>query len=168
MNDIVDYLTRAYLIAADESDDPHTQNGAILINQHGLVLGEAANAFPDGVILDSTRMAGPIKYSYMEHAERNAIYQAAKVGRRIKGSTLYAAWAACTDCARAIIQSGVATLVRHHPEWMPSPSEEWVESISIADQMMSEAGIEIITYSEALPDAPDVMRHGKIWSPSGV
>ena len=168
MNDIVDYLTQAYLIARHESDDPSTQNGAVLLDAHGLTLGEAANTFPKGVVLDPSRLSGPIKYSYMEHAERNAIYEAARNGRMIEGGTLYAAWAACTDCARAIIQSGVATLVRHQPAWAPDASEEWAESIDIADRMMSEAGIKIITYSEALPDAPDVMRHGKIWSPSGV
>jgi dCMP deaminase len=167
MNDTAAYwLTRAYLLARDESDDPHTQNAAILINRHNLVIGAGANTFPAGVILDSTRTAGPIKYSYMEHAERNAIYEAAKAGRRIEGGTLYVAWAACTDCARAIIQSGITSLVRHQPAWAPEASETWAESISIADRMMSEAGIEILTYTDPLPDAPDVMRHGRVWSPS--
>lgn len=49
-------------------------------------------------------------------------------------------WAACADCARAIIMAGITKLITLPRE----ESERWDDSIKIADTMMKEAKIEVI------------------------
>lgn len=46
------------------------------------------------------RFQRPIKYMYFEHAERNAIFTAARHGIRTDGATLYVQALPCVDCAR--------------------------------------------------------------------
>jgi len=47
----------------------------------------------------------------MEHAERNAIYNAARHGTQMEGCTLYVELLPCMDCARAIVQAGIREVV---------------------------------------------------------
>jgi len=42
-----------------------------------------------------------------EHAERNGVAYAARLGLALEGSTLYVTHAPCYDCARSIINAGV-------------------------------------------------------------
>lgn len=46
-----------------------------------------------------------------EHAERNAIYFAARRGVSIEGCILYTTDSPCVACARAVIQSGIVKLM---------------------------------------------------------
>lgn len=46
------------------------------------------------------RFERPTKYSFFEHAERNAIFTAARHGIRTEGATLYVQALPCVDCAR--------------------------------------------------------------------
>lgn len=45
------------------------------------------------------------------HAERNAIYEAARWGYRLNGSIMYTTDSPCVACAKAIIQSGIIRVV---------------------------------------------------------
>jgi dCMP deaminase len=131
------YLRIAVELAQTQSDDPHTQNGAVLVTPRGDPVG-AANGFPAGVVAHDARRERPTKYSYIEHAERNAIYTAARRGVPTKGATLYCPWFACADCARAIICAGVKEVVGlAHP---PAHSH-WKESCDRGDEMLREAGV---------------------------
>lgn len=55
------------------------------------------------------------------HAEMNAILQAAKVGTKIEGGTLYVSISPCMDCAKAIIVSGISRVV-YGKEYERDPS----------------------------------------------
>jgi len=57
----------------------------------------------------------PAKYRWTEHAERNAIFSAARMGVSIVGATMYLPWFPCAECARAIVQSGIGALVAYQP-----------------------------------------------------
>ncbi len=48
----------------------------------------------------TNRFERPIKYMFFEHAERNAIFTAARHGIRTEGATLYVQALPCVDCAR--------------------------------------------------------------------
>lgn len=50
-----------------------------------------------------------------EHAERNAIYWAARRGVPIEGAILYCTDAPCVACARACIQSGIKKVIYSRP-----------------------------------------------------
>jgi deoxycytidylate deaminase len=158
----LNYLRFAYEIAAKESTDPSTQNGAVLIgvvkyeeenevDEHGNVLYiqrnipvipciAAANHFPRDVKESEDRWQRPLKYKFVEHAERNVIFKAAKEGFKTEGATLYCPWFACADCARAIIQAGIKEVWGH--DYPPHKTQSsWKESIEVADQMLIEAGV---------------------------
>ena len=102
----------------------------------------AANALPPNVSTHPERLQRPLKYSFLEHAERGAIYAAARAGLKTAGATLYCPWFACADCARAIICAGITRVVGHVRPRMHSP-ERWAESIAQADRMLREADVQI-------------------------
>lgn len=137
------WMRDAYLVA-QASPDPSTQNGAILFNSDGGWIGFDCNHFPTGVEYNDERWERPLKYEVIEHAERNAIFHAARVGAETYGSTMVVPWAACADCARAIIQAGVKRVVRHKQSTERGQGRNWDGTISIADIMLREAGVDII------------------------
>ena len=108
MNEV--YLKKAYIYAS-RSQDPSTQNGAILIHpEKGIVLG-ASNSLVEGSHDDV--WSSERKYHYVEHAERNVLYKAARRGIPTVGLTLCCPWFACSDCARAIVQCGIKKVIGH-------------------------------------------------------
>jgi len=79
------------------------------------------------------------KYLFTEHAERNAIYNAARVGIPLKGSRIYCNLFPCADCARAIIQSGIVELNTYQ-----IPENDRAEyGFKEAWTMLDEAGVKI-------------------------
>jgi dCMP deaminase len=137
----IDYLTRAYKAAMKFSTDPHTQNGAVLVTTLGTVL-EDANHFPENVQESQERWTAPLKYKFVEHAERNVILQAARKGIKTDGAWLFVPWFACADCARAIIQAGIRNVVGHDAPFHNRP--DWQNNIDVVDQMLKEAGVSFL------------------------
>ncbi len=101
---------------------------------------EGANHFPDGVVDSPDRWERPIKYSFVEHAERMAIYNAAFNGIPTDGAKLYCPWFACADCARAIICAGIREVIGLQ-SYYADKSAHWDESIKLANIMLDEAGV---------------------------
>jgi len=153
-----DWLLVAYN-AATKSPDLSTQNGAIIPAQDNIVL-QACNEFPRRVKMKGERLERPLKYSFTEHAERNVIYEAARLGVSIQGCTMYACWAACADCARAIIQAGIAKVVTHK-DTMDLTPDHWSESIKVAFEMFKEAGVDVQFISGHLGAEP-IRFNGKV------
>ena len=138
-------LKMAYVFAKKHSDDPSTQTAAVLVDKNIGVLLIAANRFPNGIEPNPERLERPQKYHYIEHAERNVIYRAAREGIETRGLTMYSPWCPCTDCARAIIQAGIKKVVSHK-KIMDATPERWRDSINSALAMLSEAGVEYELY----------------------
>lgn len=101
------------------SKDRSRKVGAVIVDNRNTVLAIGWNGFPRGIDDESfeERHQRPAKYAWTEHAERNAIYNAASTGTNLSGSTIYVPWFPCVDCARAIIQSGVDSVVCVEPNW---------------------------------------------------
>jgi dCMP deaminase len=150
---------------ATQSPDPSTQNGAVLVDSLGYVFAGDCNRFPDGVQYNPDRWLRPGKYQFIEHAERNAIFAAARKGESTEGSTMVCAWAACSDCARAIVQAGIAKLVRFPAEIMNAGSDpRWHQECEVGDVILIEGGVEIV--EQTFPDiAIEVRRNGQLWHP---
>jgi dCMP deaminase len=126
--------------AASLSKDESTKLGCVIVGPDHEVRSMGFNSFPRGVNDDvPERQQRPLKYKWFEHAERNAVYNAARVGIPLKGCVLYCAWPPCTDCARAIIQSGIVEVVVLTLE-VP---ERWCEDVGVSLQMLGEAGVVI-------------------------
>lgn len=163
-------LRLAYLAAVSGSPDLSTQNGAAVFDSRGLRIGVSANSFPAGVGCLPERLVRPAKYSFIEHAERGALFDAVRrgYGDRLAGSTMFALWAACPDCARAIIGLGVSRLVTHsYYQVLPSDGEgrkDWVSGVSEGEVMMREAGVEIVYTDVAVakPRDPSILFNGSL------
>ena len=141
----VEFMLEAYRWAEKFSTDPSTQNGAVLVSfdgwRDGQIVAWGANHFPQGVLESDERWQRPLKYSYVEHAERNAIFDAAARGVATAGLTMYVPWFACADCGRAIIQAGIREVVGHKLPILTDKNGSWDESIRIALGMLDEAGV---------------------------
>lgn len=151
------------------SPDPSTQNAGMLVNLHpdGSITSYretlSVNEFPRGVKYLPERWERPAKYQIIEHAERNAIYSAARIGLEAEGLTLVCPWAACSDCARGIIQSGIVRLVTLAPQDGDTP-DRWQTSVNIAMKMLEEAQVEVL-YVKPLGASFTIRRDGKPFTP---
>lgn len=128
------YIRMAFLVS-EKSKDPSTKVGCVIVSRDGdnSVLATGFNGFPRGVKEEESymeqvadypafysekrlipdRWARPAKYSWVEHAERNAIYNAARKGVSIRGAKAYLNWEPqpCADCCRGLIQAGIAEII---------------------------------------------------------
>lgn len=134
------YFLRMSELVASKSKDPSTKSGCVIVGPEHEVRSTGFNGFPMGVNDDiKERYERPVKYSYAEHCERNAIYLAARNGISLKGCTLYVNWHPCVDCARAMIQAGIIRVV-----YLPTSDElyeRWGKDFEIAETMWREARV---------------------------
>ena len=149
----IEWMEKALQYAAANSNDPRTQNGAVIVTwgAGGHNPGEphfalAANRFPEGlrasIQVTDARLDPATKLTYMEHAERGAIYAAARDRLSTYGATMYCPWFACVDCARAIICSGIARVVGLKKPRLLTP-ERWRATIEQADALLAEAHVQV-------------------------
>jgi dCMP deaminase len=124
------------------SKDTSTQVGAVIIGPNGEGGPWGYNGAPRGSDADNPtdyRSERPEKYFWMEHAERNAIYTAARTGFRTVGCTLVTTHAPCMDCARAIVQAGIV-----HVVWQEGShefNERWLEHSRRVTRLFNETGV---------------------------
>jgi deoxycytidylate deaminase len=71
--------------------------------------GEIKEAINESLIGDIT------EYGRMVHAEMNAVVDAARLGRSVKGATLYVTTFPCHNCAKHIIAAGILKVVFIEP-----------------------------------------------------
>ena len=120
--------TRFFKLAASISEwskDPSTKVGCIIIHPDRNILSTGYNGFPKGISDTEERLADrDIKYDNTIHAEVNAIFNAARNGVSLQGSTLYVVGLpVCSLCANSIIQVGierVCMLDYKDPRWLMS------------------------------------------------
>lgn len=86
--------------------DPSTKHGCFCVGEDKSILSAGYNSPPKGSIDQNIPLTRPEKYIFMEHSERNSIYNAAKHGIKIDGSTFYITGRCCSECLRAMINSG--------------------------------------------------------------
>ena len=158
-----DFLRQAYKFAAENSTDKSTQNGAILVDNLNTIVAFGTNRFPQGVLETSERLERPAKYMYVVHAETSAILDAAKKGIKTEDTTMYAPWSACNDCAKSIIDSGIAKVVAHK-QIMEASYNQWPDSIRIAKDMFKEAGVLYELYDGDIGGV-EVLFNGKKFKP---
>lgn len=124
------------------SKDRSTQVGAVIVGEDRSPGPYGYNGFPR--IIDDEkeeRHIRPTKYDWTEHAERNAIYNAARMGVALKGSTIYVTHIPCADCARAIIQVGITRVVSIAACMDGDFSKRWSEAAEITREMLAEANV---------------------------
>lgn len=150
-----------------KSKDQSTKVGAVIVGPDNEIRSTGFNSPCRGI--DDTRPEiheRPLKYSYFEHAERNAIYNAARIGVPLKGSRIFVTWCPCVDCARAIVQSGITEVIAHK-ENPNNDSPRWIDSLNAAKAMFSECGVAYREWSGSVPEL-QIVNGGNVMLPSDI
>ena len=138
-----EYFMGVAALAGMRSKDPNTQVGCCIVSRQNKILSIGYNGFPNGVSDDRfpwSRDGEPLmtKYPYVTHSELNAILNYR--GGSLEDAILYVTLFPCNECAKAIIQSGIRTVVYDSDKYADSDS-------TIASRRMFEAaGVECRQY----------------------
>lgn len=146
------FMRHAYL-ASSKSKDLRTRIGAVIVRDKR-VISEGYNGICQGVRDNiKTRVVKPDKYTWFEHAERNSIFNCARYGITSLGAIMYTQGVPCCECARALIQAGIAQLVIHK-QWEDRSglrdNPKWTKTLETSVKMITEAQIPIFYWDGEL------------------
>lgn len=150
------YFLKLCEVIAEKSCDPSTKVGCVIVGPDHEIRSTGYNGMPRGVEPNNIRLERPMKYHFMEHAERNAIFNAARSGISLKDCTAYCSCApkenggsgVCVECARALIQSGIIRIVLWNITDKNEAKGTWRESVKYAYEMLVEAKISVVRISD--------------------
>jgi dCMP deaminase len=138
-----EWVDMAHDLGSKSKDKTHI--GCVMVSDDGDVLSTGWNHIPDSVDDTDPRYTRPAKFHWVEHAERVAIYNAAKDGIALDGATAYINYSPesiCTRCIRALVQSGIVRFVGPNRDLN---SNNRKNHHVVNQKMIQEANIEIIT-----------------------
>lgn len=140
-----EYFMGVAKLSAKRSKDPGTQVGACIVSNDNKILSMGYNGFPKGCSDDEfpwNKDEGndpyDTKYFYSTHSELNAILNYR--GGSLEGSKLYVTLFPCNECAKAIIQSGIKTLIYAEDKYADT------SSVRASKRMLNAAGIRYYQY----------------------
>ena len=139
-----EYFMGIALLSSMRSKDPSTQVGACIVNSEKRILSMGYNGMPrccsdDEFPWDKNENPLDSKYPYVCHAELNAILNCAS--GNVRGCTVYTTLFPCNECAKAIIQSGIAEVVYMSDKYSDS------DSVLASKRMFTTAGVKFREYS---------------------
>lgn len=137
------YFMGVALLSAQRSKDNHTQVGACIVNAENKVVSVGYNGMPTGCnddVMPWEREGGFLdtKYAYVCHAELNAILN--RNAASLQGCRLYVSLFPCNECAKAIIQAGIKTVVYDDDKYKDTPG------VIASKRMMDAAGVRYYRY----------------------
>ena len=136
---------RRFLALSEEiatwSKDPSRGVGAVIVSANKQVVSTGFNGLPRGVEDRPERLERPVKYDLIVHAEMNAIIQCARNGVSPIDCAIYSSFFPCVNCAIAVVQAGIRTVVTYLPE---PGDDHWLESIAKSRTVFDEAGVEFL------------------------
>lgn len=129
---------------ASWSQDKSTKCGCVIVDKKNWIVTLGYNGLPRGVDYDDTSIwvDRPEKYFWMEHAERNAIYNAA---RSMEDCTAYITGPPCMNCARGLVQVRIARVVIPYEHNMGTAKvyvKRWAEECIRSERLFELAGID--------------------------
>ena len=138
-----EYFMGVAKLSALRSKDPGTQVGACIVSSDNKILSMGYNGFPLGCDDDEFPWAregeeNETKYPYVTHSELNAILNYR--GGSLEGSKLYVSLFPCNECAKAIIQAGIKTVIYDCDKYANTAA------IFASKRMLRAAGVEFIPY----------------------
>ncbi len=137
-----EYFMNIAKVAATRGNCSRRQVAAVIVRDHR-VISTGYNGTPRGVKnccdggchrCNSDVPSGThLKDCLCSHAEENAIVQAACYGIAVKGATLYTTYSPCLQCAKMIINAGIAEVIyfQHYT----------IDDVSLA--LLREAGVTV-------------------------
>lgn len=138
-----EYFMGISKLSGMRSKDPHTQVGACIVSEDNKILSMGYNGFPMGCSDDEfpwEREGGMLdtKYAFVTHSELNAILNYR--GGSLVGAKLYVSLFPCNECAKAIIQAGIKTIVYECDKYADMPSTK------ASKRMLDAAGVRYYQY----------------------
>ena len=138
-----EYFTGVAILSGMRSKDPSTQVGACIVSEDNKILSMGYNGFPKGCSDDEfpwCRDGEPLdnKYFYSTHSELNAILNYR--GGSLEGAKIYVSLFPCNECAKAIIQSGIKTIVYDCDKYADTPA------VIASKRMLNAAGVKYYQY----------------------
>lgn len=139
-----EYFMAVAKLAGMRSKDPNTQVGACIVSSDHKILSIGYNGFPMGCSDDEypweREGEDPLltKYPYVAHGELNAILNYR--GGSLEGSTIYVGMFPCNECTKAIIQSGIKTIVYSENKYPDSAA------VLASQRMLASAGVQVRKY----------------------
>lgn len=108
------YFMGVALLSAQRSKDSNTQVGACIVSPENKILSVGYNGMPTGCdddIMPWGREGDALdtKYLFVCHAELNAILNTP--AGKLTGARVYVTLFPCSECAKAIIQSGIKEVI---------------------------------------------------------
>ena len=120
------YFMAVAKLSAMRSKDPSTQVGACIVSNDNRILSIGYNGAPNGFDDDNfpwEREGDAIntKYFYVCHGEMNAIMNYRGNKKDLEGAKIYVDLFPCNECAKAIIQSGIKTVIYDDDKYANTP-----------------------------------------------
>lgn len=139
-----EYFMGVAHLSGMRSKDPNTQVGACIVSGENKILSMGYNGFPRGCSDDDfpwgrEGQENETKYPFVTHSELNAILNYR--GGSLEGTKLYVSLFPCNECAKAIIQAGIRTVVYDSDKYNGTPMN------MASKRMFAAAGVECIPYS---------------------
>ncbi len=138
-----EYFMGVAILSGMRSKDPNTQVGACIVSSDNKILSMGYNGFPMGCSDDEfpwAREGEPLdnKYFYTTHSELNAILNYR--GGSLEGAKMYVSLFPCNECAKAIIQAGIKTVIYDDDKYGDTPS------VIASKRMFRAAGVDFYRY----------------------
>lgn len=141
-----EYFMGIAVLSAKRSKDPSTQVGACIVNKDKRILSMGYNGMPrccsdDEFPWDKNDNPLDSKYLYVCHAELNAILNCDR--GNVRDCIVYTTLFPCNECAKAIIQSGIAEVVYMEDKYSDS------DSVIASKRMFDTAGVKYRLYNKS-------------------
>ncbi len=138
-----EYFMGVSMLSGMRSKDPNTQVGACIVSNDNKILSMGYNGFPrncsdDEFPWEREGDALDTKYAYVTHSELNAILNYR--GGSLEGAKIYVSLFPCNECAKAIIQCGIKTIVYKEDKYADTPS------VRASKRMLDAAGVRYYQY----------------------
>ena len=142
-----EYFMGVAKLSGCRSKDPNSQVGCCIVSSDNKILSMGYNGFPRGCSDDEfpwnrdNADTDPLnaKYVYVTHSEMNAILNFR--GGTLDGSKIYVTLFPCNECAKAIIQAGIKTVIFAEDKYAGTPS------VIASKRMMDAAGVRYYQYT---------------------
>jgi dCMP deaminase len=125
-------------VASQRSHDIHTQHGCVITDQNNRILGVGYNGFPKGLDDSLLPLDRPEKYSWMIHAEQNALSNCVV---RPDNGIAYVTGQCCNDCIMSLWQEGITKVIMSNDHGTKLFDDKEQE---IFDKFVKLSGIEIM------------------------
>lgn len=141
------FFINVAISASKRSKDPRTQVGACIVSPDNRILSVGYNGTPKGFDdtifpWSSSGNALDSKYGYVVHAELNAVLNYKGSLSDLKDSTVYVTLFPCNECAKALAQVGVKSIV------YISDSHDGEDANIISKKILDTCGINYRKYIE--------------------